>query len=188
MVHKKIGKFAKKHVATAAKLGAIVATGGVSGLAAYGAKKGLGLLAGGNNVAQPLPPGGGVLLDMPQIGPQRQMNVQMAPPPSQSPALSSWQESDWQGPLPETGSDWQGPALPDTSTSQNGLPGEAGEDMNIPKGYYVNDRGELKKRRYRRRKLLTCGDKADIAFIVGQVGTGAMGKAAVSALLSRRCG
>jgi len=188
MFHKKIGKFAKKHVGTAAKIGAIFATGGVSGVAAFGAQKGLGLLAGGNKVAQPLPPGGGVLLDMPQIAPRRQMINQSFAPASTDPGLDTWEESDWQGPLPATGPDWQGPSLPDTSVGTNGLPGGIESDMQIPKGYYINDKGELKKRRYRRRKLLTCGDKADIAFIVGQVGTGAMGKAAVSALLSRRCG
>lgn len=43
-------------------------------------------------------------------------------------------------------------------------------------------------RRRRRRRLLTCSDKADIAYLVGQLGQGQLGKAAISALLSRRCG
>jgi len=42
-------------------------------------------------------------------------------------------------------------------------------------------------RRRRRRKLLTCGDKADIAFLHGNLGGGALGKAAISSVLSRRC-
>jgi len=47
--------------------------------------------------------------------------------------------------------------------------------------------GEVKilKRRRRRKRLLTCSDKADIAFVVGNLGKGAMGQAAVSGLLSR---
>jgi hypothetical protein len=45
-----------------------------------------------------------------------------------------------------------------------------------------------KKTRRRRRRLLTCGDKADIAFLHGQLGGGALGRAAISSLLSRRCG
>ncbi len=43
------------------------------------------------------------------------------------------------------------------------------------------------KRRSRRKKLLTCSDRGDIAFVIGQLGKGANGQAAVSALLSR-CG
>lgn len=45
-----------------------------------------------------------------------------------------------------------------------------------------------RRRRRRRRKLLTCSDKADIAFLHGQLGSGQLGRAAISALLSRRCG
>lgn len=44
----------------------------------------------------------------------------------------------------------------------------------------------IRKRR-RRRKLLTCGDKADIAFLHGNLGGGQLGRAAISSLLSRRC-
>ncbi len=44
------------------------------------------------------------------------------------------------------------------------------------------------RKRRRRRKLLTCGDKADIAFLHGQLGSGQLGRSAISALLSRRCG
>lgn len=40
--------------------------------------------------------------------------------------------------------------------------------------------------RRRRRRLLTAQDKSDIAFIVGQLGTGQAGKAALSALLTKR--
>jgi hypothetical protein len=42
--------------------------------------------------------------------------------------------------------------------------------------------------RRRRKRLLTCSDKADIAFLHGQLGGGQMGRAAISSLLSRRCG
>jgi hypothetical protein len=44
------------------------------------------------------------------------------------------------------------------------------------------------RKRRRRRKLLTCSDKADIAFLHGQLGGGQLGRAAISSLLSRRCG
>lgn len=43
------------------------------------------------------------------------------------------------------------------------------------------------RRRRRRRRLLTAADKADIAFLVGQLGTGQAGKAAISSLLARTC-
>jgi len=48
--------------------------------------------------------------------------------------------------------------------------------------------GRLRKRmrRRRRRRLLTASDKADIAYLVGVLGTGQLGKAAVTAVLSRR--
>lgn len=42
------------------------------------------------------------------------------------------------------------------------------------------------RRRRRRRRLLTAQDKADIAFLHGQLGSGQLGRAAISALLSRR--
>lgn len=42
-------------------------------------------------------------------------------------------------------------------------------------------------KRNRRKRLLTCSDKSDIAFLHGQLGSGALGKAAISSLLSRRC-
>ena len=50
----------------------------------------------------------------------------------------------------------------------------------------VSARGYRTGRR-RRRRLLTCSDKADIAYLVGQLGQGQLGKAAISALLSKRC-
>lgn len=43
-----------------------------------------------------------------------------------------------------------------------------------------------KRRRRRRRKLLTASDRGDIAFLVGTL-TGATQRAAISAILSRRC-
>ena len=48
--------------------------------------------------------------------------------------------------------------------------------------------GYSRRKRRRRRRLLTCSDKADIAYLIGQLGQGQLGKAAISALLSRRCG
>lgn len=43
----------------------------------------------------------------------------------------------------------------------------------------------LVKRRKRRKRLLTCSDRADIAFLTGTLGKGAMGQSAVTSLLSR---
>lgn len=43
------------------------------------------------------------------------------------------------------------------------------------------------KRRRRRKRLLTCGDKADIAFIRGTLGQGALAQGAITSLLNR-CG
>lgn len=51
----------------------------------------------------------------------------------------------------------------------------------------VMDDSAVRPKRHRRKRLLTCGDKSDIAFLHGQLGSGALGKAAISALLSRRC-
>lgn len=56
-----------------------------------------------------------------------------------------------------------------------------------PEGASIEIVPGLKKNRRRRRKLLTCGDKADIAFLYGQLGGGQLGRAAISSLLSRRC-
>jgi len=43
-----------------------------------------------------------------------------------------------------------------------------------------------KRRRRRRRRLLTAQDKADIGYLVGILGQGQLGRAAITALLSRR--
>lgn len=45
-----------------------------------------------------------------------------------------------------------------------------------------------RRRRRRRRRLLTAQDKADIGYLVGVLGQGQLGKAAITALLSRRVG
>ncbi len=45
---------------------------------------------------------------------------------------------------------------------------------------------EIKKRR-RRKRLLTCGDKADIGFVIGQMGKGQLASSTVSSMLAR-CG
>ncbi len=72
-------------------------------------------------------------------------------------------------------------AAPDITTSL--VPGDVGPPV-MEETIVV---GQKPKRRRRRRQLLTCGDKADIAFLTGTLGKGAMGQAAVSAVLSRRC-
>jgi len=43
------------------------------------------------------------------------------------------------------------------------------------------------KRRRRRKRLLTCGDKADIAFLTGTLGKGQLAQGAITSLLSK-CG
>lgn len=45
----------------------------------------------------------------------------------------------------------------------------------------------LKKTRRRRRRLLTCSDKADIAFLTGTLGKGALAQTAITSVLAR-CG
>jgi len=49
--------------------------------------------------------------------------------------------------------------------------------------------GEIRivKRRRRRKRLLTCGDKADIAFLTGTLGKGQLAQGAITSLLSK-CG
>lgn len=70
---------------------------------------------------------------------------------------------------------------PTTSTGGQGVP--------VPYDYPENVGGRVYygRRRRRRRRLLTASDKADIAYLVGQLGTGQIGRAAISALLSKRC-
>lgn len=57
--------------------------------------------------------------------------------------------------------------------------------------YEYDESGELvrvdKPRRRRRRRLLTCQDKADIAFLRGTLGGGQLGTAAITSLLTSRC-
>ncbi len=70
------------------------------------------------------------------------------------------------------------------------ITGGAPDANGCPPGFVVaRDKctGEIycKKSRKRRKKMLTCGDKSDIAFIIGQLGKGASGQSAISALLSR---
>jgi len=69
--------------------------------------------------------------------------------------------------------------------------GAPGADVCAP-GYHVavdKCTGQLvcKKNRRRRKKMLTCSDKADIAFIIGQLGKGAGAQSAISAMLAK-CG
>lgn len=70
---------------------------------------------------------------------------------------------------------------PTTSTGGGGVP--------VPYDYpdAATHRTYSGRRRRRRRRLLTSSDKADIAYLVGQLGTGQIGRAAISALLSKRC-
>ncbi len=68
----------------------------------------------------------------------------------------------------------------------------AEKEVVVPSGYTVATdprTGELicKKTRKRRKRLLTCSDKADIAFLTGTLGKGQLGQAAVTAVLTR-CG
>ncbi len=72
------------------------------------------------------------------------------------------------------------------STASAGA-GNAVTGTTFPEGANIEIVPGLKKNRRRRRKLLTCGDKADIAFLYGQLGGGQLGRAAISSLLSRRC-
>ena len=65
---------------------------------------------------------------------------------------------------------------------------ETGSNIDVLSQKEAEKLGLQKKKRRRRRRLLTCSDKADIAFLHGQLGGGALGKAAISTLLSRRCG
>jgi len=55
-----------------------------------------------------------------------------------------------------------------------------GQLRQLPDGRWV------KCKRHRRKKLLTMSDKADIAFLRGTLGGGELGRAAITALLSRR--
>lgn len=50
-----------------------------------------------------------------------------------------------------------------------------------------NDDDAVVRRRRRRRRLLTTQDKSDIAFLIGLLGKGQAGQAAISTLLARRC-
>ncbi len=43
------------------------------------------------------------------------------------------------------------------------------------------------QKRRRRRRLLTCSDRADIAFITATLGKGQLASGAINAVLSRRC-
>ncbi len=64
----------------------------------------------------------------------------------------------------------------------------------LPPGTIISFRGRRMKimpdgslmpyTRRRRKRMLTCSDKADIAFLKGQLGTGALGQSAISALLA----
>ncbi len=93
----------------------------------------------------------------------------------------------------------------------SGLPGTKGPfgDPNKPpieivSGYSVNGNGccppgsqlacdpctgqiYCKKTRRRRKRLLTCSDKADIAFITGTLGKGSLAQTAIASLLAK-CG
>jgi len=84
-----------------------------------------------------------------------------------------------------------------SSTAQRTMNGSAGVITPVNGGSMTTNgavlevdpkTGRLRKRmrRRRRRRLLTASDKADIAYLVGVLGTGQLGKAAVTAVLSRR--
>lgn len=76
-----------------------------------------------------------------------------------------------------------------TATDDNGTYFPRGREVEIvSEEEYYRAQGMRSKPRRRRKRLLTCSDKADIAFLHGQLGGGALGRAAISSLLSRRCG
>lgn len=81
----------------------------------------------------------------------------------------------------------QGP-LNGSSTATEGSMFPEGENIEILSQSQARALGITNgHRRRRRRKLLTCGDKADIAFLHGNLGGGQLGRSAISAVLSRRC-
>lgn len=74
--------------------------------------------------------------------------------------------------------------IPEAQAHITDLPG--GGVGGIPPGLEVNAQGFLvRHKRRRRRRLLTCQDKADIAFIVGTLGKGQLASTAISSLLCR---
>ncbi len=75
-------------------------------------------------------------------------------------------------------------ATSSSSTASALLPGEIGP--RLPPGY-VDPTCPPPKRRRRRRRMLTCSDKADIAFLHGQLGSGNLGRSAISSLIASRC-
>lgn len=80
-----------------------------------------------------------------------------------------------------TGS-WAAPTLPR-------MPEGADIDIVASTEYELDPvTGEIKPKckRRRRRRLLTASDKSDIAFLRGTLGGGELGRAAISAVLSRR--
>lgn len=78
------------------------------------------------------------------------------------------------------------------STSTEGIPMAAVGSTNgfvVGKTYRVDPRtGKLvvRRARRRRRRLLTASDKSDLGYLVGVLGSGQLGKAAITSLLSRR--
>ncbi len=80
--------------------------------------------------------------------------------------------------------------LGQSSTAGGGAMFPEGADMQIlseEEARRLGLNGRNCRPRRRRRKLLTCGDKADIAFLHGNLGGGQLGRSAISAVLSRRC-
>jgi len=67
--------------------------------------------------------------------------------------------------------------------------GSPGGDICAPGFHVAVDKctGQLvcKKTRRRRKRMLTCGDKADIAFLTGTLGKGQMAQTAISALIAK---
>jgi len=95
-------------------------------------------------------------------------------------------------------SGWPSSQLPNLSSVSGSTASGLGFMTQVQRDTYGMDTGEVvvnadgeivrARKRRRRRRLLTCGDKADIAFLHGQLGGGQLGRAAISSLLSRRCG
>lgn len=74
--------------------------------------------------------------------------------------------------------------IPEQEAHITDLP--AGGREGVPPGFDVSAQGFLvKARRRRRRRMLSAQDRADIAFLIGILGKGALAQAAITSLLHR---
>ncbi len=76
----------------------------------------------------------------------------------------------------------------DQGPTQFGDPDLLGCDPQCPPGFsWSKKKGCCVKTRRRRRRMLTCSDKADIAFLTATLGKGEMAKSAIGSLLAGGC-